>query len=145
MCLAGLMLGFALFSCKEAEKIDAEAIKKEIVQMERAFRDDLQAKGAAYAFYTYAAPDAVIKRENDSLIMGKDGIKAYYSQPGYANATADWEADFTGISEDGSMAYTYGKYTWTIKQPDGNEQNFSGVFHTVWKRQPDGSWKYVWD
>ena len=20
-----------------------------------------------------------------------------------------------------------------------------GVFHTVWKRQPDGSWKFVWD
>ena len=27
----------------------------------------------------------------------------------------------------------------------GNENSMEGIFHTVWKRQEDGSWKFVWD
>jgi ketosteroid isomerase-like protein len=41
--------------------------------------------------------------------------------------TANWESDYTDVSADGT-AYHY-----------------SGVFLTVWKKQPKGSWKYVWD
>jgi ketosteroid isomerase-like protein len=43
------------------------------------------------------------------------------------------------------MAYTYGKYLWKVKDTTGKIQEFKGVFHTVWKRQSDGSWKYGWD
>ena len=25
------------------------------------------------------------------------------------------------------------------------EVEYKGIFHTVWKRQSDNSWKYVWD
>lgn len=139
-------MAFILFSCTGAEpNKDPETLKKEIVQMERSFRDDLQTKGVAYAFYTYAAPDAVIKRENDTLIKGREAIKLYYSKPEYLQATANWEADFTDVSADGTLAYTYGKYSWTGKDTAGKEFNYSGVFHTIWKKQPDGSWKYVWD
>ncbi len=140
------LLAFFLFSCQqEKPKPDPESLKKEIIQMERSFRDDLQSKGAAYAFHAYAAPDAVIKRENDTLIIGKEAIKQYYSQPAYLHATANWEADYTDVSADGTLAYTYGKYTWTGRDTAGKEFNYYGIFHTVWKKQPDGTWKYVWD
>ncbi|MBK7030961.1 MAG: hypothetical protein IPH45_17925 [Bacteroidales bacterium] len=43
------------------------------------------------------------------------------------------------------MAYTYGKYTWKINNGNGDTTVYKGVFHTVWKKQGDGSWKYVWD
>jgi ketosteroid isomerase-like protein len=43
------------------------------------------------------------------------------------------------------MAYTYGKYTWRSKDTANQNASFSGIFHTVWKRQADGTWKYVWD
>ncbi|HSR40443.1 MAG TPA: nuclear transport factor 2 family protein [Phnomibacter sp.] len=117
----------------------------EIVAAEKAFCEDLKSKGVAYAFAKYAAEDAVIKRENDSLIYGKAAIGKYYSSPAYKNAIADWKPDYTDVSADGTLAYTYGKYTWTFKDEEGRENRFSGVFHTVWKRQPDGTWKYVWD
>jgi len=140
------ILAITFFSCQQVKpKPDPETLKKEIIQMERNFCDDLKAKGVAYAFFTYAAPDAVIKRENDTLIMGREAIKLYYSKPGYKDATANWEADYTDVSADGTLAYTYGRYTWTTKGPDGKEVSYSGVFHTVWKKQPDGNWKYVWD
>jgi len=43
------------------------------------------------------------------------------------------------------MGYTYGKYIWSSTDPAGKPITFNGIFHTVWKKQPDGSWKYVWD
>jgi ketosteroid isomerase-like protein len=32
-----------------------------------------------------------------------------------------------------------------IPREAGEVGEYQGVFHTVWKRQPDGTWKYVWD
>jgi len=43
------------------------------------------------------------------------------------------------------LAYTYGKYTWQIKDTQGKITKYQGIFHTVWKKQSDGTWKYVWD
>jgi len=39
----------------------------------------------------------------------------------------------------------YGKYSYSIIDSTGTEISSNGIFHTVWKKQPDGSWKYVWD
>jgi hypothetical protein len=43
------------------------------------------------------------------------------------------------------MAYTYGKYVWTVRNGEDTVISKQGVFHTVRKKQKDGSWKYVWD
>ena len=119
--------------------------KQEIAQAEKSFCDDLNKKGVAYAFGHYAADDAVILREQDSLITGREAIIHYYSTGSKKQATAEWSADFVDVSADGTMGYTYGKYTWKTVDDKGNPVQYSGTFHTVWKRQKDGSWKYVWD
>lgn len=138
-----LSLAFFFFSCNQ--KINTEAVKDEIVKTEKAFNDYASTKGIAVAFYEFAAEDAVIKRENDTLIKGKDAIKNYYSNPKYFKASVTWKPDFVNTSEDGTIAYTFGKYIWTATDSVGNKKEFKGVFHTVWKKQADGSWKYVWD
>ena len=120
-------------------------MEEEIRLAEKQFEQDLNEKGPAFAFKKYAAPNAVIRRENDSIILGPEAIHRYYSNAFYASAKAYWSPDFIDVSEDGSMAYTYGKYRWVSSDSSGVAQEFSGIFHTVWKRQPDGSWKYVWD
>lgn len=137
---------FLLISClSNHRKTDKELLKKEIKQMENDFQKTLMREGTAHAFYTFAADDAVIKRENDTLIMGNDAIKKYYSKPIYKNAVAKWEPDYIDISEDGTLAYTYGKYSWDFTDSVGKVTTYKGVFHTVWKRMADGNWKYVWD
>lgn len=127
------------------QKSGNEEVKNEIRITENDFQQLLNTKGAAEAFYTFAADSAVIKRANDSLIIGKESIKEFYSKPIYKNAIAVWKPDFIDLSDDGTMAYTFGKYLWTFTDSSGNKTNYSGVFHTVWKRMPDQSWKYVWD
>ncbi|MDX2128619.1 MAG: nuclear transport factor 2 family protein [Chloroherpetonaceae bacterium] len=139
-----IICGFALSSCTNPPQ-SQETIKAEIKKAENNFRDEMRILGAAGAFFKYAAPDAVIKRENDTLIRGAESIKAYYSQPFYHNATADWEPEFIEVSPDGNLAYTYGRYEWTVKRDSLPTLQFNGVFHTVWRRMPNGEWKYVWD
>ncbi len=134
---------FAISSCNQS--INKEEIKNEIIQSEKAFQDVLNAQGPAAAFYEFAADSAVIKRENDTLIIGKNAIKNYYSVADSKNVRATWKPDFINVSDDGSLAYTYGKYEWAIKDSTGKESVFHGVFHTVWKRMADKKWKYVWD
>jgi ketosteroid isomerase-like protein len=128
-------------------KVDKNTIKKEIVAVEKEFAAFLKDSGVAAAFYKYAAPDAVIKRgnETDTLIRGKKAIREYYSGAAYQHALAEWSPDFVDVSEDGTMAYTYGKYIWIFIDTNKKESRYSGVFHTVWKKMDDGTWKYVWD
>jgi ketosteroid isomerase-like protein len=136
-----------LFGCsqKEAAKPDLESIKKEVIKTEEDFKNLAQTKGIQEAFYTFADSNAVLKRDNDSLVMGKEAIKDYFSADKYKKATVTWKAEFVDVANDGSLAYTYGKYVWTTTDSMGNKKDFKGRFHTVWKKQKDGSWKYVWD
>jgi ketosteroid isomerase-like protein len=126
-------------------KVDKEKIINEIRAVEERFQNDLKTYGAENAFYKYAAENAVIKRGKDSLIFGNLAIKNYYSNPAYRNAIAEWKPDYVDISDDGSMAYTYGKYKWSFTDEKGKTTIYEGVFHTVWKKMNDSSWKYVWD
>lgn len=138
-----LVTVFLITSCQV--KINKNETKAEIAKVESAFQQALATNGVASAFEQFAADSAIIKRENDTLIIGKYAIKKYYSSPFYNKAIAEWKPDFIDISDDGTMAYTYGKYKWTFTDTLGKESTFNGVFHTVWKKMEDGSWKYVWD
>ncbi|MFQ3608307.1 MAG: nuclear transport factor 2 family protein [Chloroherpetonaceae bacterium] len=120
-------------------------IKEEIIKIERAFQQMTVNKGIAEAFYIFADENAVIKRENDTLIIGKENIRTYYQQKQLKNVKVEWKPDFVEVSQSGDMAYTYGKYIWEFINQDGSTKQITGIFHTVWKKQKDGSWKYVWD
>nr|WP_294774409.1 DUF4440 domain-containing protein [uncultured Flavobacterium sp.] len=146
--IALLLFTVAFLGCNKKEvvtQIDLEPIKKEVLKAEEDFKILAQTKGIPEAFYTFADSNAVIKRENDTLIIGKENIKLYYSDQKYLSAKVTWTPNHVDVSNDGTMAYTYGNYVWAIKDFQGKEREFKGVFHTVWKKQSDGSWKYTWD
>jgi len=139
------IMGFLPSFSSCSRMIDHEEIKSEIKQVERNFQETVKSQGVAEGFYIFAADDAVIKRENDSLITGREAIKNYYLNPISNKAYAEWTPDYIDISDDATLAYTYGKYKWCFTDSSGKISNFQGVFHTVWKKMKDGSWKYVWD
>jgi len=131
-----------LVSCKHS--VDRDVVRNEILQTEKAFEKMVAEKGQAEAFFYYADDDAVILRGNDSLIKGKESIRNFYIEHANPAATLSWTPDYIYVSDCGTLAYTYGKYIYSVKDSAGNEIERTGVFHTVWKKQKD-AWKYVWD
>ncbi|MEQ1586437.1 MAG: nuclear transport factor 2 family protein [Cyclobacteriaceae bacterium] len=140
-----LVLILILPSCTLDKKGDIEVWKKEIADTEHAFAAMAKVDGVAKAFITFAANDAVLLRNNE-LIKGKDAIEASYDRRfSSGNASLTWAPDFVDVSSSGGLGYTYGKYVYTSTDSLGNSTTSEGIFHTVWKRQSDGTWKFVWD
>jgi ketosteroid isomerase-like protein len=136
-----------LASCASGTKENTvEKWKKEIVKTEKEFSDMAGEVGIPAAFILYAADDAVVLR-GDQLVVGKSELIAFYqNQDGGDNsASLTWEPDFVDVSSSGDLGYTYGRYTYSYIDSTGATIENRGIFHTVWKRQPDGSWRFVWD
>lgn len=140
-----VLIFFLLIFISCQQPVNKEKVKQEIFQTEKAFEEMSAAKGLQEAFYFFAADSAVIKRQNDTLIVGKENIKDYYSNPAFKMAKVTWTPDFIDVSESGDLAYSFGKYLWVIWDAEGDTAEFQGVFQTIWKKQEDGKWKYVWD
>jgi len=100
-------------------------------------------KGMAEAFYYFADENAAVRR-GDSVIAGRENIHNYYLKNANPDASLEWTPDFVAVSDCGTMGYTYGKYVYTEKDSAGNNKQFHGIFHTVWKKSARG-WRYVWD
>lgn len=143
LLLLVIFITFSTTSCRY--NIKTNTYPQDIIDTEKAFEKMCAEKGIAEAFEYYADENAVILRENDTLIKGKTAIKEYYLSQNSDNTTVTWTPDLVDVSEDGSMAYTYGKYSWQHINDKGDTTRTSGIFHTVWKKQADGGWKYVWD
>ena len=114
------------------------------MKAEKDFNDMAQRDGLDEAFSYFAAPKGVIKR-GKKVVKGKAAIKEWYKKDMRPNETLTWKPTFIDVSNSGDMAYTYGDYVFTSFDSLGNAKKNKGIFHTVWKRQTDGSWKFVWD
>jgi ketosteroid isomerase-like protein len=134
------MLLFFASSCS-TKPVDSEKSKVEILQAEKDFAQMVKEKGIATAFYAYADTNAVIRRGNQ-LIKGKASIKDYFRLH-RQNGKLQWSPDF--VEASGDLGYTYGPFVFSEKDSTGKVSETKGYFHTVWKRQKDKTWKFVWD
>ena len=142
-----LPIPMLFFSCNtNMEENNIEKWKSEIIETEQEFVEMVQKDGIPKAFLNYAADDAVLMR-NNSLIIGKEALRESYKNRKQENGKVNltWEPDFVDVALSGDLGYTYGKYVYTTTDSIGQTKKAEGIFHTVWKRQPDGKWRFVWD
>lgn len=144
-----IILAIFLLSNSCTMKKDTESIEKwknEILETEQSFAKMAEEEGIQKAFLHYAAEDAVLMR-NNNLVIGKKAIADYFENQPTENTKASltWKPDFVEVAASGDLGYTYGKYTYSLVDIDGNIIENNGVFHTVWKKQSNGIWKFVWD
>ena len=132
------------FSCQHQQPGNMETWKEEIRAAEAAFAQMAATDGLSKAFRTFAADDAVLMRNNKVFKTKEELNNLFSGMP--ENVRLEWSPDFVDVAASGDLGYTYGEFTYTLLDSLGNEDSSSsGIFHTVWKRQEDGSWKYVWD
>lgn len=143
-CLYFIVL---LAACSDpvVKQVSIDSLKQEIINAEHAFCKTAQEKGIAEAFYLFADSNAIVKTQNDSIIHGPEDIRTAYANSQYSGASMTWEPDYVDVSNDGTLGWTYGHFESVLTDSTGREERFSGLYHTVWRKQKDGSWKYVWD
>lgn len=123
---------------------EQEKLKTELAAMENAFCTMAADKGLLAAFSYFAAPDVAFIDTDPRKFHGPEAVLKRIGQdiPG---VKLTWSALFTDVSADGTLGYNYGRYEYRGPGADGKEHVGTGFFLTIWKRQPDGSWKYVMD
>lgn len=136
---------FVLLACNcQSNKDRTENWKQEVIKTEANFEAMAAKEGIGNAFVYYAADSAVLMRSN-RLIKGKNAIARTYGQLNSDSLRLSWKPDFVEVSESGDLAYTYGEYVMSVMDSLGKFKSDTGIFHTVWKRQADGQWRFVWD
>ncbi|MBS0662638.1 MAG: DUF4440 domain-containing protein [Verrucomicrobia bacterium] len=134
----------ALVSALHATPPDREKLKQEVARMEDAFCAMAKERGIRAAFEHFAAPDVAFIDTDPRKYRGLEAVRARIG-PDQPGATLTWSASFTDVSDDGTLGYNYGRYESRRRLPDGKDSVHTGWFLTIWKRQPDGSWRYVMD
>lgn len=123
---------------------DKEALKREVATMEDRFSAMAQTHGVLAAFEHFAAPDVAFIDTDPRQFRGAAAVR---QRMGHfpAHTTLTWSAYFTDVSDDGTLGYNYGRYEVRGPGPDGAERVSGGWFLSIWKKQPDGTWRYVMD
>ncbi|QSQ21247.1 hypothetical protein JY651_39635 [Pyxidicoccus parkwayensis] len=109
-----------------------------------AFSDQSVREGMGIAFVTWAAPDAVIPG-GPSGLFGHAAIQENYGPITHEQVDLRWEPKLGGAASSGDMAYTVGRAVSVSKGPDGKPETHYVKYLSVWRRQPDGQWRYVAD
>lgn len=139
-----VILAFLAASTTFSQKDSLEIWKDQIRKTEQEFAAMVKDQGIKPAFLKYATQEAVLMR-NNTLIIGKSEIQKHFEKQPPLDGNLSWTPEFIDVSKSGDLGYTYGYYTLSIKDSTDRTTSQRGVFHTIWKRQPNGSWRFVWD
>lgn len=115
----------------------AQSPREGVVAAEVAFAAQAAQAGTAAAFLANSAPTALIT-EQGKLVNAQEVWKARPAQPGSRLA---WYPVLADAAQSGELGYTTGP--WTQFQNDRPQT--SGEYVTVWRKQPDGQWKFAVD
>ena len=141
--LTSLLLGLLSAGFVHAAP-DKAKLKAEVAAMEDAFCAMAKEKGLNAAFSYFAAPDVAFIDTDPRKFRGAAAVQERMG-PDRPGVALTWSAYYTDVSDDGTMGYNYGRFEARSTGPDGQERVRGGWFLTIWKRQADGSWKYVMD
>jgi ketosteroid isomerase-like protein len=142
--LIAVCIGFLVLSLTGCSKeVDVQAAEDQLIDTDRAFSDMSAEQGQRAAFEAYMAEDAVMFRANARPFEGHDEIMSLFSDTDAGTLT--WEPYSATVAGSGDLGYTLGTYEYAMVDSLGVESYATGYYVTIWERQPDGTWKYVFD
>ncbi|SHG96695.1 DUF4440 domain-containing protein [Massilia sp. CF038] len=132
--IAGLLGGLGTVHAAPGSNAD---LKKQVADTERAFAATMKARDHA-GFVSFVADDAVFFNGPEPL-HGKKTVgafwKKFYDKP---EAPFSWEPDQVEVLASGELAASSGP----VYGPDGK---LIARFNSIWRRDPAGKWKIVFD
>jgi ketosteroid isomerase-like protein len=114
--------------------VDVAAALEQIMQADRDFAALAMAQNPGVAFGTWAAPDG-------ALLGGQYGREAIMAAFAGGGGTLEWGPVAGRMATSGDLGYTVG--TAVRRGADGRVGYTK--YLTVWRRQPNGEWRWVVD
>ena len=133
---------FVVSAISAGAAVDQEKAKAELVRTEAEFFRHAFEHGFGAGLRAYMADDAFIA---NTLILGREAqVAKMNADTGKVRSnTIRWKPLHADVAESGDLGYTWG----VAESGPGKEGPFKpyGIYVTVWKRQADGQWKFVFD
>ena len=127
-----------LMGCCQEKKADPIVL----ITTDKAFSQMSVERGLNAAFIYYADDSVVKVRDGNFPLIGKDTMtKIYLSRPD-SGMILKWNPVRAEISQSDDLGYTFGYWELYLKAKD---TTLYGNYISIWKKQPDGTWKYVLD
>jgi len=120
---------------------ESESVAREIQERLDSAIEALKREDARGAVQGLFAPDAIYVRSGATLV-GAQAIEAMFAA---APRIAEGWIRTTSLVVHGDLAYEVGTNSITRHTADGSTLISRGRYLSVWRRQPDGSWRIVAD
>lgn len=143
---AGCLLLLAATShALEAQDVDREAQAASLMEADRAMSEAYSTSSSPLdAVFARWTDDARVLAPDAPMARGKEASRAVFAEleamPGYS---LTWEPSTADAS--GDLGYTIGTYHMEFRDPQDRLVAVDGKYMTVWKKQPDGTWKVAVD
>lgn len=120
-------------------------LEQYLMDLDREF-DLATADNGIEGWVSYFAPDGKMFPAGMNVVQGRDEIRAVMGpaldDPNYS---LRWQPVFAEVSSSGDLGYTHGTYVASGVDADGNPVQSYGKYVSIWRKQPDGTWKIVVD
>ncbi len=138
-CVALVLAELTTGCCSVGSRSPSPTI---LMETDAAFARAATVQGVAAAFRDYAAPTATVFPQGGQPVTGPEGIFRLMLE-GQGQLT--WAPRGAELSASRDFGYTWGEYQFRPAGADGTGSVHYGKYLTVWRRQPDGKWKFVAD
>ncbi len=135
-----IIFGAILFySCNNQDPDLSKEAAEEIIKADINMSDMATKEGFYQALLNYADDSLIIPREGKLPMIGKAEVtKGWAEKPVIKELT--WKPIRAEASKDGAMGYTFGFAIFK-----GADTVTYTNYCTIWKKQKDGGWKFVYD
>jgi len=120
-----------------------ETATAQVRAADSSFSDLAYRMGTGFAFSNTAADNGVVFGA-PQIVVGPDAIRSFYAAQG-TSTSLNWHPVYTVVAGSRDLGFTIGEYIATGRGPSGAAVQRFGKYLTVWKRQRDGTWKFLVD
>ena len=138
------LLVIAIVSCSQQE-IDTKLEGEKVMKLSKEW-SEVASTGDVEKTISYWADDAFLMSPGQPPLKGKPAIRQMveesYKMPGFR---ISWQPQSVEVSGSGDMAYLIENSQVSIPDSTGKQVTIKNKAVSIWRKQPDGSWKNVVD
>jgi len=128
-----------ILSCNHAGIDWSSKAAAEIMQADKDMNELASKEGFNKALLMYADDSVIKPQEGELPVIGKHNLEKYWANKPDTKDIS-WQPYKAEAANSGELGYTIGNWKYATK-----DTVMYGYYYTIWKKQPDGKWKFTVD